>query len=172
MRKIALSAVALVGAVAMVGVSALPASAASTTTTTTEVTAGALTISTPASLALTNVAPGATATGTLTGVEVSDLTADAIGWTASISISDFTSTLQPSSSIPSTGVNYVPTTAAVTGTVTVANTTADTGAGAVQTASAVTGNNTATWDATVNVAIPSDALAATDYTATLTHSFS
>jgi hypothetical protein len=170
MRKIILTSFALTGAVAMTGIAALPASAATDdTTATVEVTAGALSIAAPESMILSAVAPGATATGTLTGVQVSDLTADLAGWTTSVSISDFTSATTLDT-IPAAGVTYTAAGANVTGTADVAAGIASAGSGDVQTATAVTGNNTATWDATVNVVIPADALAATDYTATLTHS--
>ena len=168
MRKSLITTVAVVGAVALTGLTALPASAA-TTTATMEVTAGALSITAPAAIALSKVAPGATSTGALTGVQVSDLTADAIGWTSSVNMTAFTSATTKTS-IPAAGITYTPTTATTTGTVAVAAAAAAAGTGAVQTATAVTGNNTATWGATIAVAVPSDALAATDYTATLTQS--
>lgn len=170
MRRTILAASAIVGAAALTALTVVPASAATDTTdATVEVTAGVLSIAAPASLTLSAVAPGATSTGTLTGVQVSDLTADVAGWTTTVSISDFTSE-QSSDTIPAAGVTYAAGTASVTGTATVSSATAAAGAGTVQTATAVTGNNTATWNADVSLVVPADTLAAEDYTAVLTHS--
>ncbi|MHA6694661.1 hypothetical protein [Homoserinimonas sp. A520] len=171
MRNITRITLAFVGAAALTATVAFPASAATdTTNTTVEVQGGVLSVTAPASLALTGVQPGATATGTLTGVAVTDETADTVGWTASISITAFASTADPTLTIAATNVSYAPTVAVVTGTATATKSDATGGSGNVQVASAVTGNNTATWDGAVSLAVPSDALAANDYTATLTHS--
>ena len=171
MRNITRITLAFVGAAALTATVAIPASAATdTTSTTVEVQGGVLSITAPTSLALTGVQPGGTATGTLTGVVVTDETADTIGWTASISITAFASVATPTKTIAATNVSYVPTQADVIGTATVTKSTATSGTGDVQVASAVTGNNTATWNGAISLAVPSDALAANDYTATLTHS--
>lgn len=172
MRKITRVTLVLATVAVFTGAATLPASAATTadTTTTVAVDGGVLSISAPASLALTAVQPGATATGTLAGVEVTDETADTVGWTTSFSISAFASVADPTKTIAAANVSYSPAAATVTGTATVTNTDASSGSGDVQAATAVTGNNTATWGGTISVAVPSDALAATDYTATLTHS--
>lgn len=171
MRNITRASLAFAGAVALTATVAFPASAATdTTSTTVEVLGGVLGISAPTGLVLVGVQPAATATGTLTGVVVTDETADAVGWTASVSITAFASTATPALTIAATNVTYVPTQAVVTGTATATKSTAASGAGTVQVASAVTGNNTATWNGAVSLTVPSDALAATDYTATLTHS--
>ncbi|WP_353988283.1 hypothetical protein [Ruicaihuangia caeni] len=173
MRNFTRAALAVGSAAVMATAVALPATAAEdTTTTTVEVQAGALSISAPASLALSSVAPGQTASGEFQPAEVvvTDLTADTLGWTTSYTITDFTSVSVPEAAISAGNVTYVPTTATVSGTATVTGTTAANGTGVIQTATAVTGNNTATWGGTISVSIPSDALAAADYTATLTHS--
>lgn len=170
MRKTILTTAAIVGAAALTATSAMPAIAATDdTTATVEVTAGVLSIAAPASLSLSDVAPGMTSSGTLTGVQVSDQTADVAGWTASISITDFVSE-SVADAIPAEGVSYTPTAATVLGDATVTAATVLDGAGVVQTATGVNGNNTATWNALVQLQVPQDALAADDYTATLTHS--
>jgi hypothetical protein len=169
MRKITGISFAIGTAAVLTLAAAVPANAADTNATVT-VTGGTVSISAPASVGLSAAAPGATAAATIPSVEVTDTRAGTAGWTASFSSTAFTSATLTDQTIPAANVSYVPTTAVVTGTATVTGSTASAGAGAVQTASAVTGNNTAIWDGTVSVAIPSDALAATDYTATMTES--
>ena len=165
--RIALTA-GLVAGIASIG--ALPAYAVDdTTSATVEVQGGELSMTAPDSVALTAVAPGAIASGTLAGITVTDTRAGLEGWTASISVTDFTSATT-STSIPLANIGYVPGTAVVTGSATVVQTPATAGAGAVQTATAVNGNNSATWSAELNVQVPADALGAADYTAVLTHS--
>jgi hypothetical protein len=162
---------ALVGAVALTGAGALSATAApGDTTATVEVTGGPLTISVPASIALTSAAPGATSSNVLSGVAVSDLRAGVQGWVVGVSTTDFTS-LATGTAIPKDAVSFTATNTAKTGTVTVAASVPTSLATTIQTATAVSGNNTATWDETLEVAVPADALAATDYTAIITHSF-
>lgn len=178
MRNITRTSIALLGAVALTGVTAISASAATdTTNATVEVTAGALTIAvTEATLPFGAAAPGATPTGAFTGINVSDLTADTVGWDASVSITNFTSVAN-GTSIPAQNFSYT----ASAPTATSGSATRSTAAGPitgvaagvateVQDATAVTGNNTATWNSSVSLLVPANALAATDYTATLTHS--
>ena len=157
----------VVAGLTMVG--AFPAYAAvDTTDATVEVQGGVLSMSAPASVDLSAVTPGATATGALVGVVVTDTRAGLAGWVSSISITDFTS-VTTSTSIPLANVGYVPEAAQIVGTVTVAESPTSAGVGTVQTATAVNGNHTATWDATLSVLVPTDALAAADYSAVLTH---
>lgn len=167
----------LAGTAALLGSFALPASAAESTTTTT-VSGGVVSIAAPASFTLPAVKPGATTSNSLVGVKVTDERAGTSGWTSSVVISDFQGviptggTAADANTIAATNVTYTPGTATVTGTATVAAAAAAANISAattVQTATAVNGNNTATWDATVAVTAPSDALA-DDYTATMTHS--
>jgi hypothetical protein len=77
--------------------------------------------------------------------------------------------------ISAANASYTAGTATKTGTVTVTAAAKQTGLSTtgktVQTATAVNGNNTATWDGTLALAVPSDALA-DDYTAVVTHSAS
>lgn len=160
---------AFVGAIALTGAGALSATAAPVdTTATVEVTGGPLTISAPASIALTGVAPGATSSNLLSGVAVSDLRAGVEGWVASVSTTDFTSGLT-GTSIPKDAVSFTATNTAKTGTATVAASVPTSLVPTIQTATGVSGNNTVTWDETVEITAPADALAAV-YTATITHS--
>jgi hypothetical protein len=140
-----------------------------TTSATVEVQGGVLSLSAPENVALSAVVPGATATGALVGVTVTDTRAGLAGWVSSVSITDFAS-VTTNTSIPSANVSYVPEVAQTVGTVTVTQSTVAAGAGTVQTATAVNGNNTAVWDAALSVLVPTDALTATDYDAVLTHS--
>lgn len=179
MRNSARIAVAFVGASALMGAFVAPASAADSTTTTT-VDGGTITITVPASVAMPNVKPGATTTATVAGVKVDDQRAGQAGWKADAQITNFVANTvtiggtTTKASIAATNATYTAGAAAVTGTATLAATAgaqALGGAAAVttQTATAVSGNNTATWDATLSLTAPSDALADT-YTATLTQS--
>lgn len=179
MRNLTRASLAFAGGLALVAATAVSASAATgapaDTTTTVAVTAGDLTIAAPATLALSSAAPGATASGTLGTVSVSDLTADTMGWSATATISDFVDDAGTPAdttddlTISASNFSYTPT--AVTNVSGTATVTADDGTDTV-TATAVNGNNEASWGADVTLAIPSDALAAANYTATLTHSVS
>lgn len=78
----------------------------------------------------------------------------------------------PDNVIPASAAAYTAGTATVIGTATVAASAKQSNlstAKNIQAATAVSGNNTATWGATLEVAIPSNAIADT-YTAVLTHS--
>ncbi|WP_141991290.1 hypothetical protein [Rhodoglobus vestalii] len=109
---------------------------------------------------------------------ITDARAGQLGWIASAAVTEFTSatvTVDGSpATIPASAVAYTAPTADMTGTVTVTATSPKSvdSAAAVQTATAVTGNNTATWSPTIVVTVPAQALAATDYAATFTHSVS
>lgn len=177
MRNFTRASFAFAGGLALVAGTAVSASAATgapaDTTTTVAVTAGDLTIAAPATLALSSAAPGATASGTLGTVSVSDLTADSVGWSATATISDFVDDAGTPAdttddlTIPAANFSYTPT--GVTKDSGTATVTGDDSTDTV-TATAVTGNNAASWGADVTLTIPSDALAAANYTATLTHS--
>ncbi|MDJ0350619.1 hypothetical protein [Cryobacterium sp. PH29-G1] len=182
MRK-STRAIALIGTTAVLfSAMALPASAAPTgdTPATTTVTGGSLDITVPTvSVPLGAAIPGASTTSVALGdMVVNDTRAGTAGWVASAAVTDFTSTATMKSdgitpaSIPATAVAYTAPAATKTGTVTVTATspTSVAAATAVQTATAVSGNNTATWSPTIVITVPADALAATDYTATFTHS--
>lgn len=169
-RNPLLVAVGAVAATAMLAATALPASADDTATTFT-LTGGQLTLSVGATAALTNEASGVAAntiTGTLGTVLVDDARGGTTGWVASAASTTFTGT----GLSVSDGVAYTNGTVTETGTntVTAANGQAlTTVAVAVATATAVSGNNTASWDPTLDVAMPAGALAG-DYAGTVTTS--
>lgn len=155
-----------------------PASAAdSDTTTTFSLTAGSLSISAPASKVLGSKATGAgTVSAALGDVTVTDNRgALAATWTASVASTAFTTGgataaetipasqvsydggLLPASSSPATGVFAgVPVLALGSANATVFTGTA-------------VGNNTATWNPTVTVNVPAQAVVGT-YSGTITHS--
>lgn len=169
MRSISRVSLAVAASAVLVGSLALPASAADTTATV-EVPTGSIGISAPANAPLSDLTPGGSASAALTGVAVTDNRADEAGWSATVSLTNFVG-VTPTNIISSTLASYAPGAAVETGTSAVAA-TSQTGlstAKTVQAATGVVGNNTATWDATLSVTAPSDALADI-YTATLTHS--
>ena len=160
----------------------LPAHAATSgnTTTTFTLTAGALSISTPASASLGSAATGsATTSAQLGSVSVSDQRGALLGsWTASVSSSDFTTGAATSNeTIAKANADYwsgAATATTGTGTFTPGQLTAlnKVTLAAQRTAfaaTAVVGNNTAAWNPTVIVNIPSAAVAG-DYSGTVTHS--
>lgn len=178
MRNSARIAVAFVGASALMGAFLAPASAADSSTTTT-VDGGSVIIAVPTSVSLPNVKPGTTTTATVAGVKVTDDRAGQTGWKADAQITNFVANTvtiggtTTKASIAATNATYTAGAAVVVGTASVAATSGAQALGGAavttQTATAVSGNNTATWDATLSLAAPSDALADT-YTATLTQS--
>lgn len=167
-------AAAVVGALSF----ALPASAASTgdTPITMAVNTGTLDITVPAGpVALGSVTASASAqtvSGQLGTVTVTDSRGGTAGWAATASAVDFTGPQSISVSAANSS-SYDAGTATVTGTATVANTNLDAlyPGGAVQTATGVSGINTATWNPTISVTVPANALAGT-YSSTVTHSVS
>lgn len=177
MRNSARLTLSLTAAAALLGALALPASAATADTpVTASIPTGTLSITAPtASVGLGSVPPGTTSSPTDLGtVTVTDDRAGTAGWVATASITAFTGTGTTPPTLPATAARYTAAAATVTGTATVteAGTVNDiSSAVTVQTADAVTGNNTATWNPTLQIVAPSDALADT-YTATITHSVS
>jgi hypothetical protein len=165
----------LAGAVALVIVTAGPVEAAPSagTTTTFDVTAATLDITAPGTAALTNVAPGGTATGSLADTVVTDgrAAADA-GWTATVLSTAFTSGTQ---SIPASDVRYSSGAATATtgnGTFTAGGTvTPDATAPEVTafTHAGGSGNNTSTWGPTLSVIVPLGTSTGT-FTGTVTQS--
>jgi hypothetical protein len=162
----------MTGVLGLVLVAANPANAADTTVTFT-VTAGALTISAPASKDLgTNVPPGRTISTTLGNVTVDDLRgANPAGWTATVSSTDFTSA--GVTSIPASAVTYTPgAEVSHAGDGTFVAATAGTLSSTPRNAyvhAAGTGSNQLIWNPTLSVAVPNTATAA-EYSATVTHS--
>ncbi len=165
---------ALAGCLALATATALPASAADTTVTFSITTAG-LTVSAPGSASLGSVASGsASIAGEIGPVTVTDLRGTLGGsWTATVTATDFvTGGATGPETIPVINVSYAPgalVSSTGTGTFTP-------GAGGIInvprtafTGTALTGNNTATWNPTLTITIPSATVAGT-YTGTVTHS--
>ena len=155
---------------------ALPASAATgDTTATITISGGALTISAPVASAnlgtRVNTVGGGTISGALGQVQVSDARSAAAGsgWVASVIASAFTPPAGPA--IAASAVGY--TTGAITKVGTATYTANDpaslVGVSPAVTATGITGDNSATWNPTINVAVPGG-MAAGVYLATVTHS--
>jgi hypothetical protein len=172
---------ALALSVASVGglvVFAAPADAAQGVTF--SLTAGLLSISDPADKALGSVATGtASLTNTLGAVSVTDNRGSLGGtWTATVASTDFTTggaTAQETiakaqvdywsgAALSTTGVAVV-----VPGQLLVVNRQALSASRTAMSATAVVGNNTASWNPTVVVNVPAQAVAGT-YSGTITHS--
>lgn len=179
------TAIALTSGLAVAGVAGLaaPAQAATTgdTTTTFTLTGGALAITAPASKALGSVSTGSssTASAQLGTVSVTDGRGALLGsWTTSVSSTDYTTGGATSNeTIAKANADYwsgAATSTTGTGTFTpgqllAANKVALSTSKTAFSASVVVGNNTAAWNPTVNVNIPSASVAG-DYTGTITHS--
>jgi hypothetical protein len=145
------------------------------TTVTFAVTSGALSMTAPASANLGSGAPGTTITSEIGAVTVTDdralLSAE---WTATASSTDFiTSGGTTAETIPATDVTYAPGQTTTTGGITATPTqiTLDNQPQTVVTGTEGVGNNTATWNPTLAVHVPAQAVAGT-YTGTLTQSVS
>ena len=161
---------------ASIALPALPASA-DTTDVTITITGGALAISAPNdSVSLGEAASGDTARtigGNLGTVEVTDARSLATGsWAATVDSTAFSPILDESS-IAATNVGYVVGTVSEVGSSDVTDTNAPdiALASTVVEAANVNLDNSASWDPTINVAVP-DAAAAGTYSATITHSVS
>ena len=135
----------------------------------------------PSALGLSSNVPGATATGTLTpNVVIDNRGADPASWTATVFETDFTApnnTLGgPAYTIPGSDTSYTPLNETSSTNITLTPTTVPTTVmsstvPATDMAALGTGSNTASWDATIAVAIPSTAVTGS-YTGTLTQSVS
>ena len=143
------------------------------TTVTFAVTSGELTMTAPVSADLGSGAPGTTITGEIGAVTVTDDRALlSAAWTASASSTDFTTgAATANETIPATDATYSPGTITTTGTITATPTeiTLDDEPQTVVTGTAGVGNNTASWDPTLAVDVPAQAVGGT-YTGTLTQS--
>ena len=172
MRSITRTALVLACSAALAGGMALSASAADTTTgATVTINGGGLAISAPGAAPFASVSPGANATFALLAIGVTDTRADVVDWTTTASLTNFVG-VNVAHIIPAATATYDPSLTATTGDVLVTEAVGAVNLGApvvVAGATAVTGNNSATWDAALAVAVPSDALG-DSYTATLTHS--
>jgi hypothetical protein len=145
------------------------------TTVTFAVTSGARTMTAPTTANLGSGAPGTTITGEIGAVTVTDTRALlSAAWTATASSTAFTTgAATPNETIPATDATYSPGTITTTGTITATPTeiTLDGEPQTVVTGTAGVGNNTASWDPTLAVAVPAQAVGGT-YTGTLTQSVS
>jgi hypothetical protein len=173
MRNITRASIALIGAVALTGATAISASAVTDdSTATVSVAGGDLSIDVPTALALSSTGPGVAATGSLGTVTVTDTRASTAGWNTSITVADFTSAVVGAPTIPATAFGYTASAAIATGAgagVVTASGTVIGGASALVQTATTAGNNAATWTAEVTLDIPANALAG-DYTSILTHS--
>ena len=145
------------------------------TTMTFTVTVGALSMTAPATANLGSGAPGTTISGPLGTVVVTDNRALlSASWTATASSTSWvTGTGTGNETIPAGAGSYAPGVISKTGTVTTAasDITLTTSPQTVVAASAGVGNNTASWNPTISVAVPSTAVGGA-YTSTLTQSVS
>jgi hypothetical protein len=169
---------AFLGALVAAGALALPAAQAATTTTTFTVSGGLLNISAPASVDFGSASAGATAfTAQLGNVQVTDNRSGLVGWTATVSSTDFTAGGATSNeTIAKANVSYwsgAATASTGTGVFTPGQATAllkqdlSTSRTAFS-AAAVVLNNSVTWNPTL--VIDTTGAAAGDYTGTITHS--
>lgn len=180
-----LATIALTTGLAVAGIAGIagPAHAAITgdTSMTFTLSGGTLAITVPSSKALGSVATGTatTASAQLGTIAVTDTRGALLGsWTASVSSSDFTTGASTANeTIAKANADYWSGAATATtgtgvfgpGQLLVANKVTLATSRTAFSASALVGNNTASWNPTVNVTIPSAAVAG-DYTGTITHS--
>lgn len=173
MRK----ALTVIGALGLVAGFAMPATAAETETTFTLTASGGLAITAPTATDLGSASSGGTLSAALGAVQATD-DRGALGgsWTASVSSSPFTTGgATAEETIPASAVTYLsgPQTA-FTGVAafTPGQTLVAVALGSTQTAfsaAATVGNNSVTWDPTVAVNVPAQAVVG-GYTGTITHS--
>jgi hypothetical protein len=145
------------------------------TTVTFAVTSGALTITAPATANLGSGAPGTDISGEVGTTTVTDDRALlSASWNATASATDFTTAGGTTPEIiPATDVDYAPGTVTTTGGITATphDITLDHEPQLVVAGTAGVGNNTASWDPTLTVHVPAQAVVGT-YTGTLTQSVS
>ena len=174
MRK-SLPFTAIAATALALGMIATPASAAEPTSATISITGGALTITVPADAGSLGTRANSVAGGTISGplgeVQVNDARSAAAGsgWVASVISTAFTPPSGPA--IPASAVGYTAGAIVKVGTATyTANDPPNlTGVAPSVTATGITGDNSATWNPTINVAVPGG-MAANTYSATITHS--
>jgi hypothetical protein len=152
----------------------LPAQAQVTSATIT-VVGGALSITAPTDAgnlgSRANTVGGGIISGPLGQVQVSDARSPAAGssWVASVIASAFTPPTGPAIAASAVGYTAGPITKVGTATYTANNPPNLTGVAPAVTATGITGDNSATWNPTINVAVPGG-MAAGIYSATITHS--
>ena len=165
--------IATIGGMLALGI-ALPASAEPTEATIT-ITGGSLSITVPADAGnlgtRINTVQGGTISGPLGQVQVNDARSAVAGsgWVTSVISTAFTPPAGPA--IAASAVSYTagPITKVGTATYTANNPGNLTGVAPAVTATGITGDNSATWNPTINVAVPGG-MAAGVYSATITHS--
>ena len=140
------------------------------------VVAGPLSIAAPATASLGSAAPGSILSAGLGTVQVTDDRGFGAGWTATVSSSGFaTGAGTPIETIPAADAQYIiAALATTTGSATftpVPTTQLSASPQPVVSATNVAGNTTVTWDPTIDVSIPANAIGGL-YTATITHSVS
>lgn len=151
--------------------SALPGDTAATIT----LQAGALSITVPTSAGNLGTRPNSVVGGVISGplgeVQVNDARSAVAGssWTASVISTAFTPPAGPA--IAASAVSYTvgPIVQFGTATYTANNPPNLTGVSPALSATGITGDNSATWNPTINVAVPGG-MAAAVYTAVVTHS--
>jgi hypothetical protein len=155
--------------------SSTPSGGDPATTVTFTVTVGALSMTAPTAVNLGGGVPGATISGSVGSVTVTDdralLTA---AWTATASSTTWlTGSGTTNETIPAGDVTYTPSDINTTGIITAAGTAISLSGAAtpVVTGTAGVGNNTATWNPTLVVAVPAAAVGGV-YTAALVQSVS
>lgn len=150
-----------------------PASGDPDTTVTFTVTSGLLSLTAPDTVDLGSNGPGTTIAGALGTVTVTDDRALlAAAWTTVASSSNWTTGGATSAeTIPAGDAGYAPGAITTTGTITTLGTPITLSADPVPVVAgtAGVGDNTATWDPTISVAVPPDAVGGA-YVATLTQS--
>ena len=160
-RPIIAMSSAIIGTVALFAASTGTASAApGDTTTTFSINGGALSVTVQADATLTNAGTGAASvTGNLGAVGVTDNRGGTANWNV---ISTSTVFTNAAGGATSNGVTYNAGTVAETGDMTIAdgsNVPLNGSAAEVAGPTAVAGNNTASWNPTLTVSLPSNALA-------------
>lgn len=154
--------------------SALPASADPTPTTFT-ITGGSLSITVPTASAdlgtRANTVQGGTISGPLGQVQVNDARSMVAGsgWVASVISTAFTPPSGPAVAASAAGYTVGAITQVGTATYTPNDPANLTGVAPAITATGITGDNSATWNPTINVAVPGG-MAANVYSAVVTHS--
>ena len=151
-----------------------PAQAADTTTTFEIVAAGGLAINAPGAADLGTVNSGAaTVSGQLGDVTVTDERGALLGnWTATASSTEFAHEgTDRSQDIAALNATYLAGVVTNTGLGVSAGVGGNLEVGAIAASRVGAGNNSSTWDPTITVALPQQAVVGT-YTATITHSVS
>jgi hypothetical protein len=164
-----------IGALSLAAIHPATAATSGTSAATITIQSGFLSITVPANAGnlgtRANSVVGGTISGSLGVVQVSDARGAPAGsgWVASAISSAFTPPAGPT--VPASAVGYQAGVITKIGTATyTANEPTDlTGASAVVTATGITGDNSATWNPTINIAVPGG-MAPGVYVATITHS--